>query len=638
MALKKELPPAQTVYDSTHLTSALQYHWLDPNPSRNHANPIEWSITDGVSRQRLVSDMVRQQWRVDYLRQKIAQMGESPRGRRRQQLVEQFVDIFLSPDRIARQIDNLGAETRRLLPYLLLNHSLVTLRTRPTLKPLARSASAGLLPLVHADLAMQDSYGNALIPIEVLSCFPSMAVDFPAVPEPSQFVQAPDPHVFATQIQQWLTLVQAGEYKQRARVHWSPPQIAYMGKYQVWPPTPESAQKVLNRPNSPEALELCASMPFPDQPALDDWSASLGVSSELIEFIYHAMVFSQVVLPGSPIALDSALAQKWLMQTPGEQAAMLYHLHRGLKLWSEWWPLWRQGRIRVFWDYQNYWQITMLDETLLSVNCLLRWVLLEILAVLPHSVWLSLDAVAAFIETVYPKPATHLYMTGLTFNGDGSWSGFLSLALRALLTGPLHFMGFVDVAPDLETLTCFRLRHLQDIHRRRLTEIPSTTKQLLNAEKLRYNPKEKHLLITPPVSPTFLTFVQRWAKPAGLSGKSLHYQLDLERLHTAFENGETLDSLIRTWEENADFAPLPDIVAWWRYWGARYGHVRIYSRQATLMTRDEFTMREIQMALPAFRDAMMGLITPRTALLQSDHVDEILSGLERQGYMPKEEA
>ncbi len=639
MASKQDTPPAQTVYDRSELTSALKYEWLEPDQPKGHTNPIGWPITDEALRQGLVLNLTKMGWRTDFLRDKIVALGESPRGRRRQELVEQFIDAFLTPQRIIGQVNRLDAETRRLLPYMMLGHELFALRTTPILKPLSRFAGAGMFQsLVHVNLALQDPNGDTMIPSEVLRYIPPMYIDCASVPEPPQFVQAPDPQILTTHIQQWLTLVQSGTHKLRARAFWTPPQMVYMGRYQIWPPTPESALKLIKRPNYQGALEMCALEPLPDQSALDDWSSALGVSPELTEFIYQAMAFSQVVLTGSPVTLDDKLAQKWLMQTPGEQIVTLYRLHCGLHTWSEWWPLWRQGRIRVSWNYQSYWQVTALNETLLSVNYMLRWVLLEILSALPHSVWLSLDTVAALIESFYPNPNTHLYMTGLTFNGDGSWAGFLRLVLSAILTGPLYYMGFVDLAPNLEAPTSFRLRYLQDVHRGRLTEVPSTQKQFLSVEKLSYKPQEELLLIAPPVSPAFLSFVQKWAKPTGLLGNLLHYKLDLERLHKAFENGETPDTLIQTWKENADFEPLPDIVAWWRSWGARYGHVRIYSRQATLMTRDEFTMREIQAALPAFRDSVLGLITPRTALLQSDHVDSILNGLERQGYMPKEEA
>ena len=118
----------------------------------------------------------------------------------------------------------------------------------------------------------------------------------------------------------------------------------------------------------------------------------------------------------------------------------------------------------------------------------------------------------------------------------------------------------------------------------------------------------------------------------------LRYQLDVSRLHKAFEQGETPETLAEAWEQHAGFPPLPDVQRWWQSWWERYAHVRLYTDQTTLMTRDEFTMQELQAALPTLRQSIMGLVMPRVALLQADRVTRIVSDLGRQGYMPKEEA
>jgi hypothetical protein len=70
---------------------------------------------------------------------------------------------------------------------------------------------------------------------------------------------------------------------------------------------------------------------------------------------------------------------------------------------------------------------------------------------------------------------------------------------------------------------------------------------------------------------------------------------------------------------------LPEIQQWWQTWWERYGHIRLYTEQTTLVTRDEFTLQELQVALPSMRDAIMGLVTPRVALLQAEDADRIVS-------------
>jgi hypothetical protein len=197
-------------------------------------------------------------------------------------------------------------------------------------------------------------------------------------------------------------------------------------------------------------------------------------------------------------------------------------------------------------------------------------------------------------------------------------------------------MGLVDVAPDLENITAFRLRNFQDLHWNRVKVLPISEAKPLAHDDVRFAPQEKLLYVRPPATADFLTAIQRWTNPGGLSDNMLVFQPDVRRLHTAFEKGETPETLAEAWEKGAPFPPLPDIAHWWQHWWDRYGHVRLYPAQATLMTRDEFTMHELQVALPKLRDAILGLVTPRTALLHTEEVDRILRDLERQGYMPKE--
>jgi len=56
-----------------------------------------------------------------------------------------------------------------------------------------------------------------------------------------------------------------------------------------------------------------------------------------------------------------------------------------------------------------------------------------------------------------------------------------------------------------------------------------------------------------------------------------------------------------------------------------------------LSVRDEFTMQELQAALPKLRESVLGLVSPRAALLKPEQITAIVSDLERHGYMPKVE-
>ena len=473
----------------------------------------------------------------------------------------------------------------------------------------------------------------------MLCQLPPIYVEMETEPEPETFAKANDPQMLVSRIQQWLSLLQSDTYRQRKRPRWRPPDGGYYQKRNLlmWPLVPEDVRKIMSGQHYQGLVTLCSPVPYLDDAALTTWAEALELSPDMVEWLYHTMSRAGVILAGSPLTLDRNIAQQWMALSPGRQIAVLYELYRGLGEWSDWWPAWRTGHVNVQWKFYNVWQLSGIDRAVNITSYILRWVMLDILAFMPHDVWLSVDKVARWIVRLYPTANTHVYQQSIQLTSQGHWTNFLPLVLNKMLCGVLYEMGLVDLAPTRENPTHFRLHYLQDIHWGRFSALPIAETQTFDAQVVTYLVEKQSLQVMPPAPADFLMAIQQWAKPTGLAHNRLYYHLDVERLHRAFEHGETPETLAAAWERHSHFAPLPGIVAWWQQWWARYGHIRIYPHQATLVTCDDFTMQEVQLALPSLRDAMLGLVTPRAALLKPTEVNHILNGLERQGYMPQED-
>lgn len=630
-----QTPPAD-------LTPELRYQWIDPPPSQPLRETPEWLTPDAEIGADLLKDLLQYEWKVAFIRQQIASLGGKPQGRTRAELLAQFVATLLDPDRIQRGYQTLNEEERRFYLYLILYTNLESLQTLPA--PLNQLLHfSQLRPLltrqIHkAGLGVRDEEDTFFIPQELTKSLPPMYLALPDAPAPPQFVPAADPHLLLSQIQQWLGLLQSHPATMRPRLRWQIPEVGYYSRnLLVWPPTPEYARQILTPTPFQGQITLQPPEPYPDAAAMESWHAALGLPPTMIDLFYHLLLNMQLIVPGNPVRLDEKLAQQWLTQSPGRQALLLYQYYRNVGLWAEWWPAWQAGQLQVQWNYVNAWQMNQAEHTLLTTHSFLRWVWLDTLALLPHDVWLPLDKIIEFFLQLFPSPDSHHYLVGLTFKHPNGWAGFLHTTLCGLLSGPLHHLGVADVAPDLEAPRLLRLHHLQDLHWGRLEEFPFAETPPLSAQAVKYVIQGDYLEITPPASAGFLTTVQRWAKPAGLSQNRLHYRPDVPRLHAAFEAGATPETLAEEWAAHVDFPPPAEIAHWWRRWWERYGHVRIYPHQAALMTRDEFTLQELQVALPSLREAIMGLVTPRAALLPAEAVTQVVKDLERQGYMPKEE-
>ncbi len=645
MKWRMSTPSTAAVCAPEALTPQLNYVWLEPgNPVPPPADPPFWTYPDEDDITDFVEGLAEQQWRTDYIRQQITRLKLKPKGLRRSDLLRQLIEGFLNPERFARQLATLTDEEQRYYLYLLLHNSLSGLRTQPApldqIASLSRPSTVLTQRIVDAGLGLKDEAGQFYVPFEMFKLLPPVYLAFDIEPPPASFVPAADPRLLLTKIQQLLGLVQSGAYHIRPRPRWRTPRTGYYGnEFHIWPPVPDDAQRLLSDPNRQGAITLCPATPYLDEKTIAAWSADLDLSPADAECLYHLLINAQLLLPGNPVTLNPVLIQPWMMQTPGHQLATVYRIYRSVADWADWWPDWRTGEIKVQWNYQNYWTLSSVDDMLRSTHYLLRWVILDMLAYLPHDVWLSVEKVAQFLTKLYPEPKSHYYQPGLLCkDARDQWKGFLGQVLRAILRGMLYTFGFVDAAPNLDKIELFRLRRFQGLHWDRDGAVLIEDTTPFGHDDVVFRPREQALSIKPPAKAEFLIAVQQWSEPRGLIDNKLRYQLDVPRLHKAFEQGETPETLAETWEQRAGFPPLPDVRRWWQYWWERYGHIRLYTEQTTLVTRDEFTMQELQVALPTMRQAIMGLVTPRVALLQTEQVNRIVSDLERQGYMPKEEA
>lgn len=644
MKWKTNTPNTSAVCTPDILTAKLNYVWLQPGPPvKPQTDAPFWLYPDEVDVTEFVEQIAEQQWRVDFIRRQITRLGVKPKGQRRVDLVQQLIERFLDPERFARQLSTLNDEEQRYYIHLLLHNNLLGLRTQPTSLDQLLSLSKPSVPMtqriVNAGLGLQDEVGQFFVPFEMFKLLPPVYIPFDTEPPPATHVPAADPRLLLTKIQQLLGLVQARNYHIQPRPRWRMPQIAYYAREShIWPPVPEDARRLQSNLNKTGVITLCPPTPYLADVAIAAWSADLELPSAIVEFLYHVLINAALLLPGDPVTLNAALLQPWMMQAPGHQLASLYQIYRSMPDWTDWWPDWRAGDIKIQWNSQNVWDLAAVDNMLRTTHYMLRWVMLDILAYLPHDVWLSLDKVMQFVMKLYPEPQSHYYQQNLLCkDARDQWKGFLRQVLSSMLRGVLHTFGLVDIAPNLDAIEVFRLRHFQSLHWNRAEALAIEDTTPFGRDNVAFRPREQALSITPPAKAQFLNVVQQWSEPRGLIDNKLRYQLDVARLHKAFEQGETPETLAEAWEQSTGFPPLVDVQRWWQYWWERYAHVRLYRGQTTLVTRDEFTMQELQAALPTLRQSIMGLVTPRVALLQADHVNRIVSDLERQGYMPKVE-
>jgi hypothetical protein len=622
------------------LDPELGYTWDAPPPPTPLQHPPywEWDELDPVGD--MTRELVELEWPVAELRRHTRALDIQPKGRSRQDLAEQLAENFLDADRLARAIAKLSDEDRSSYASLLLEANLQSLYVLPQPRGLSRRTLApesGLVErLMARGLVLTEEQG-IFLPYGLRRRLPPLFAPFSQVDEAENYTPAADPRELLSQIQQLLGLLQSETAKLRDVLRWEAPPYPYAAPVTCWPPDPEDARKLIDYPQHQMKMGLRPRQPALNDESLDTWARAIGDTEERAEFLYHLMVNIGLIWSGSPVTVDHDLTQAWMSLPPGRQMGVIYGLWRNIPSWATWWSLWRRGDVKARWMYYGYWSLMSLDDALRRTTHTLRWTLLEILSFLPHDQWIALADIAAWLEDLFPTLESHRYLAGLDLQRkEGRWPGFLRAALEALLSGPLHAMGLVDIAPSLDEVASIRLRGLQRLHWGRAGAMELEVEGKLREDAVRFDAKEHVLEIATPVPPDIMNCVVTWAEPSGLSRNLIRYRLDVERLHRAFEAGEDPDTLSRRWEVCTGFEPLPEIAAWWQHWWSRYGHIRLYADQTLLQTRDAFTMQELQVALPSLQSSVLGLLTPEAAILKAEDVDEVRENLERQGYMPKE--
>jgi len=634
-------------------TPALGYKLVPPPASRavpdkaaakqNLLN-LARGIPKEVYLELVIERIIQESWPVTVLREEIEKLGVRPQGRTRADLSRQLITLFYDPGRLELVFRGLDKETQAFYAQLLLNLELGPWKSDRDAGLLLRSLSQPITTftqrIVDVGLAFETGPGQISIPPYLLGNLPTIYVPSELLAaQPPQRVEVSRLAYTAIQIQQFLSFVGTRQMALRPMRQWVPPQDWQRTILRDVVPTPENVRS-LSKIRQHESLVVEVLPPEPVLLAadLETFSRTLGLPAALVETLYHLLVALGFLRPGSLVQVEPALLELFVSLDPGEQLTAMARALPGLGIWGPCWQFWRDSHVRMQSHYRYYWDVISYWETAAQTFANLNQVLFQYLALLPHELWLAPDVVAEFLSKFIPKGEVLSPYRLLQFHdGRGSWDGFLRLYLEAMVTGPLHWLGLCDMGRDFGgRLTAFRLHHLQDVvwQREKALSLPPTVWK--ERERDHWAWKGEQFLLRPPVPGPVMRLLQLWADPAGIEMDWLVYRPSVQRLHTAFESGETSDTLAERWLQSAGAAPPPELLQWWQTWFQRYGHIRLYPNQALLLAEDALTMKEIQLTTAEMREGFLGFVDAKTALLRSGEVDRLLQQLKGRGYMPKE--
>jgi hypothetical protein len=587
-----------------------------------------------------ILDLLDEGWRTTHIKEELERLNISSHKNSRQGLITDLITEFANPQRIKAGLNELPEEIQKYYIYLNLWKSLYSRFTTPVsfhaVFPTTLSESFAQKKILDVGLAIAAESGELYIPSAVLSALPPSSINFPVDEEPDAYIPAKSPSDVLLRIQKIMCLFYEREFVLRKQLRWKPSDHGTYNQMYCWPPHPEDAKKIMSNFRMNKKIALLPPAPQLDEESLEFWSESMHITPELSEFYYHLLIQGGILHAGSPVRINQLKFQQWLELPAGRQVIVLYELYRSLSTWAVWWPRWRSGQIDIQWAYDGYYGLSHVDSALLSTNLCLQGVFLDILSFLPQGVWLNLDKVIDWMMVVFPEVGTHRYFRGLSIESvQKGWKGWLRLVLHLMLTGPLHTLGIADITPNINHIAGFRLNQLQDMHWRRENNYKMEILDSVVRRHIEVDSESEIMYITIPINPDYLSMLQLWSKFERVEGDRLLFRLDLEKLHKAYEQGYTPSRLYDAWQNTTGYPPIESLQVWWDYWWQKYGQIRIYPPRAILVTRDQLTMKEVQLTLSSLEESNFSIITPTTAMLNSKDADQAIGILERQGYMPK---
>jgi hypothetical protein len=411
--------------------------------------------------------------------------------------------------------------------------------------------------------------------------------------------------------------------------------------------------------------DLTLTVPPPDHLLPNEAMAQLtpvaGGQAQL-DFMMALLMAAGVFQPGSPVTIWPEVKEQFFRQTELAQRAALARTYFLMANWSELWEMLRGEPELHLRRVLGYGYDT--PERLRAHLALFRNVVLRVLASLPQNRWIKMENLLPVMKAVWPrfdqsrwtpsqsyypsqqKPGWYLARSHsdepLNPTTAADWHAAQWNFIAQLITGPLHWLGLVDLYENNGRPVEIRLHGLADLYWDRLDapDAPHPTggestaaapvpaeAVIINGETITINPVA--------VSAQTHSLLDNMARLDEVLPDRFVYTLNAQAAHAAFEAGHTLADIVAGWEQLMPH-PMPDhlrarLETWWQ----GYGQVRIYENVTVIEFSDDYALAEMK-AVTSLSQQLIAEISPRLALIPAEAVDRLTAELEKAGYTPKQ--
>ncbi len=660
-----------------------------PRAHRPQEQPF-WLTTSLAQRQQTDQSQLLK-WldmhRIQELRSLAKKRGWAITGTRKADIAQQIFEYMTDPAKILKAIRTLDNEHLQVfLAMVLLGNE-----RKIQFEDLKRVAELWGPVTGHEDietytdnlyqqgLAMsslvEQSYSHQLDfvpPILIRQLPPLLTRTIPATPEPTV-----DPATGNQRLADPLELVRAA-YQLTVMLEQNPVSLRppmpklHLAKYYKgltnWDYDPHEISTLKQQDKFQDSGDLTLKVP-PPAPMLPDEAierlAPLVGGQVKLEFIYALLVAAGLFQPGSPTTVWAEVKEQFLRRNELTQRATLARVYFRMTNWSELWSVLRVEkdiRLRRLWSFASSITPNQLRTDLTGF----RQGVLRVLACLPDNEWVQMNDLYILLQTIWPRfdqtaaephRRYHIYTGNYDMPGwflarsnsveplssaGSDWKLAQWNFILQMITGPLHWLGLVDLNFKDSLLLEIRLHSLGDLYWDRL-EAPSVPHPTATQPQAKPTAPDEAVVIdhhTIKINPSAIdaeahSLLDKIARLEDITPDIFTYILSSQAVHTSFEEGLTLDNILADWVQLLPI-PIPESIrsqlsAWWQ----AYGQVRVYENVTVIEFNDDYTLTEMK-AVTSLEQRLIAEISPRLVLIPQKAIEPLTIELEQAGYTPKQ--
>ncbi len=665
---------------------------VDPPPTRRPGELPPW-LESSLDERRAADEEQLRQWLAEVPIQDLREMAEGrgwkAQGIRKDKVLRQVIEHLTDPDETLRAILDLDGEHRSMLcAVLLLGEERSAkqeqvervaslwgpLETYKQLETYTRHlCEAGLA--VPGNVVGGYPARGAIVPRAIARPLPPLlSPDMGLWPIPghsrgssmdeSDDHRLADPYALIQSTNQVILLLEQSTPELRAPMP-RPHLEKFHADLEKWDYVPEELARAKEHNLLHQRSGLVLTVPPPayslPNATIEHLAPVVGGEARL-EFIYQMLVAVQVFQPGSPVTIWPEVKKEFLRRSPLAQRAILARAYFWSVGWSVLWDLLRQPpdsaqvgadlKLRRLFNHRY-----LTPQRLRSQLATIRVMIARALASLPDGEWIAMRDLYPLMQALWPHfnyPARQMY----SWQSSGSW--FLSEAdskqpldsrsarqwqlgqgnfIRAMITGPLHWLGFADLSFDGDDVAAVRFHGLADLFWDRV-DVPAPPPTVVrDQDKLDEGAvtfDQQAIIVRPSaIGGQAHDLLSKIARLETTDIDRFVYRLDPQIIHATFEDGAALSEILESWERWVP-RPMPpairdQLTRWWE----AYGQVRIYENVTVIEFGDEYALPEMK-AITSLEDHIIAEPTPRMVIIPEESVQTLVAELEDAGHTPKQ--